>query len=75
MNAGERLIERGRVEGEVRAFRAAIATALEERSIPCSELGRARIESCADVVALKRWLVRAMTAATEADVFVDPLEV
>ena len=77
MNAGERLIEqgraegleRGRTEGLVDGLRAAIATALVARSVALSEAGRARIASCSDIDTLTRWLGRAVTAASEAEVF------
>jgi hypothetical protein len=35
-----------------------------------SEMGRARLASCVDVVVLTRWLERAATAGSEAEVFV-----
>jgi hypothetical protein len=39
------------------------------RGLPLSEPGRARIAACADVDVLTRLHARAVTAATEADVF------
>ncbi|HEY3815652.1 MAG TPA: Rpn family recombination-promoting nuclease/putative transposase [Polyangiaceae bacterium] len=65
VNAAEQLIE----QGEVKGLRGAVLTALSVRSLPLSELGRARLGSCADVTLLKQWLTRAMTAASEAEVF------
>jgi hypothetical protein len=58
-------VERGRAEG----LRDAIAHVLTARALPLSELGRARMSSCTDVATLTAWLDRAMTAASEAEVF------
>jgi predicted transposase YdaD len=77
MNAGEQLIaqgraegeRQGRAEGEIDALRTAISIALSARALPLSEPGRARLASCVDVAALTVWLARAVTAASEADVF------
>ena len=77
VNAGERLIEqgraegleRGRTEGRAEGLRTAIATALVARSVALSEAGRARIASCSDIDTLTRWLGRAVTATSEAEVF------
>jgi predicted transposase/invertase (TIGR01784 family) len=65
MNAGQQLIEQGRTEG----LRAAIVSVLGARALTLSELGRARLASCADVATLTRWLERAATSASEAEVF------
>ena len=73
MNAGERLIaegeRRGEQRGEQKALRAAIARVLSARALPLSEVGGARLASCADVATLMRWLDRVATAASEAEVF------
>jgi predicted transposase/invertase (TIGR01784 family) len=77
MNAGEQLIEEGRalglakglVEGQLNGLRMAIRTTLEARSIPLSEIGRARLSACKDEPTLVSWLARAATAPREADVF------
>ncbi len=83
MNAGEQLIEQGRAEGraaglaeglaEGRAegFRAALREALAARGIALSDLGRARLGACRDMVTLQRWHVRAVTAGTEAEIFAE----
>jgi hypothetical protein len=75
MNAAEELIARGRAEGEAKGeakgLRAAIVALFSARALPLSEHGRAQIASCADVATLTKWLGRAVTAATEAEVFVD----
>jgi hypothetical protein len=39
------------------------------RGLHFSEVGRARIASSTDVDALRRWLVLAATASSEAEVF------
>jgi hypothetical protein len=80
MNAGEQLIEQGRregrvegrVEGEQTGLRTAITTALAARGVPSSDAGRARLASCTDVDLLTQWLARAVTAASEGDVFGTP---
>ena len=73
VNAGEQLIEQGRAEGRERGraegLRDAITTALSVRAVALSELGHVRLASCADVAVLTLWLTRAMTAASEAEVF------
>ena len=65
MNAAEQLIE----QGEVKGLRVAITHVLGARSMPLSEVGRARLSVCADVATLTLWLERAATATSEAEVF------
>ncbi len=60
----------GSNKGEVKGLRAAITHVLAARSLALSELGRARLTSCADVAVLTAWLERVATAASEAEVFV-----
>jgi predicted transposase/invertase (TIGR01784 family) len=69
MNAAEQLIAEGEQRGEQKTLRGAIARVLAARGLPLSEVGRARIASCADVATLTRWLDRAATATSEAEVF------
>jgi hypothetical protein len=69
VNAAEQLIEQGRAEGEQKGLRAAIISVLGARGLPLSEVGRARLTSCADASTLTRWLERAATATSEAAVF------
>jgi hypothetical protein len=72
VNAAEQLIEQGRAEGLERGregLRAGILAALTARAVVLSEVGRARIASCADVATLTRWLTRAVTATSEAAIF------
>lgn len=69
MNAAEQLIEQGRAQGhadgleqgEVKGLRVAITHVLAAPSLALSELGRARLTSCADVAMLTAWLERAAT--------------
>jgi hypothetical protein len=78
VNAGEQLIaeglerglERGRAEGRAEGLRTAIATALTARGLVLSVAGRAKLEACADVAVLMRWLARAVTASSESEVLV-----
>ena len=65
VNAAEQLMQ----QGEVRGLRAGIAQVLAARSLPMSELGRARLAATEDVATLTRWLGRAATAGSEAEVF------
>ncbi|HEY2516684.1 MAG TPA: Rpn family recombination-promoting nuclease/putative transposase [Polyangiaceae bacterium] len=65
VNAGDQL----RSEGEAKSLREAIVEFLGERNVSLSEVGRARLASCADLTILKVWLKRSVTAAAEADVF------
>jgi hypothetical protein len=65
VNAGEQLIQ----QGQVRALRHGIARVLAARSLPLSEVGRARLDACGDVARLTSWLERAATATSEAEVF------
>jgi predicted transposase/invertase (TIGR01784 family) len=68
VNAGEMLIEQGREQGRA-ALRSALIEILAARSVPISEMGRARIAACTDVELLAKWHHRAITATKEADVF------
>lgn len=50
-------------------MRRAIVALLTARGIACSEVGRARIDACAEPELLDLWLSRATTAGSEAEVF------
>ena len=73
MNAAEQLIaegeQRGEQKGRLEGLRTAISTALSARAVPLSEVGRARLASCTDAAMLTRWVARAVTAASEGEVF------
>jgi predicted transposase YdaD len=58
-------LEQGRAEG----LRTAIGGVLAMRHIPVSAAGRARLAACGDVATLMRWHAKALTAASEADLF------
>ena len=66
-------IERGRVEGReegrVEGARAAIRTLLDARGISLRPADETRLSNCSDGALLGRWVARAATAATSADVF------
>jgi predicted transposase/invertase (TIGR01784 family) len=68
VNAAEQLI----AEGIERGIRTAIGEVLAARSLNLSELGRARLAACEDVVTLTGWLKRAATASSEAEIFASP---
>jgi Uma2 family endonuclease len=53
------------------ALREGVAALLGARGIACSEEARARLSSCTDAATLQRWLVRAMSAGAEGEVFAD----
>lgn len=69
MNAAEQLRAEGRAEGEQKGLRDAIVLALAARSVRLSDVGSARLAACTDVAVLTGWLARAVTAASEAEVF------
>ncbi len=56
-------------EGHENGLRTAIESVLSTRSITLSEIGRTRLAACADMAKLNAWLVRAITASCESDVF------
>lgn len=53
----------------VTALRDAISTLLDVRGIDCPDNARAVLMSCDDPAVLQRWLLRAKTATSAADVF------
>lgn len=57
-----------KAEQATAGFRETITALLEARGISCSDDVRARLSSCDDVPTLKRWLLRATTASTAAEV-------
>jgi hypothetical protein len=71
MNAGEQLIQQGIQRGEARALRGAIVSVLAARGLGCSEASKAKLAACEDGALLTRWLTRAATASSEAEVFGD----
>jgi predicted transposase YdaD len=83
MTEGERLIQqgelrglekgeaKGRAEGEAKGRAASVLAFLSARGMKVSADQRKRIESCADIPSLDRWIVRAATAPTIDEVFAD----
>jgi hypothetical protein len=69
VNAAEQLIEQGREQGRAEGVRTALLDMIAARGLQLSELGSNRVASCTDTGALRRWLVRAATASSEAEVF------
>ncbi len=67
----EQGIEKGRKEGVETGQARAILTVLSERGIEVPENLRRQIETCADQELLDRWLRRALSAATAAEVIGD----
>jgi hypothetical protein len=61
----------GEAEGKAEGLRAALGTVLSARGLALSDAGRAQITSCTDVATLTRWLARAATVPSEADVFAE----
>jgi hypothetical protein len=61
-----------RAEGEAAGFTKgkaeAILAVLETRGVPVDSATRARITGCSDAATLARWLARAVTAASAAEV-------
>ena len=62
---------RGRAEGEARGRAEALMTLLAARKIPIAAEVRARILACRDIPTLDRWIARAASATSVADVFAD----
>jgi len=79
MTEGERLIqqgelrgqEKGRAEGRAEGRAASVLAFLSARGMKVSSDQRKRIETCADIPTLDRWIVRAATVLTVDDVFAD----
>ncbi|MEZ4306836.1 MAG: hypothetical protein R3F14_02140 [Polyangiaceae bacterium] len=62
----------GKLAGETAALARTILSLLSARGLPVSAEARSRIESCADVPVLERWILRAATASTTEEVLADP---
>jgi hypothetical protein len=58
-----------RSEGQVEALRRSVLDVLEARGLAAGDAIRAAIEGCRDPDLLRRWLARAATCATAAEVF------
>jgi hypothetical protein len=55
-------------QGEIKAKVAAVLSILEARGIAADGETRARIEGCSNLPTLEQWIVRAVTAASAAEV-------
>jgi hypothetical protein len=67
--AEQRLVDLDRDHQALAVLQAGIVALLEARCVVCSDAGRARVSSCADVPTLQRWLAQAMRVNTEAELF------
>jgi Uma2 family endonuclease len=56
-------------QAEARGFREAVLALLQARAIPVSDEARARVEACMETTTLRRWLLRATTAASVDEIF------
>jgi hypothetical protein len=63
--------DKGKAEGQAEGLQAALVAVLSARGFAVSDAGRAQIASCTDVATLTRWLARAATVPSEADVFAE----
>jgi PD-(D/E)XK nuclease family transposase len=61
----------GLAKGEVKAKVGAILAVLAARGVPVGQEVRARIEACKDAATLDRWIIRAATASSAEDIFVE----
>lgn len=61
-----------RVEQALASTRESVLAVLDARGIVLADDTRARLAACDDLAALQRWLVRAVSAASAADVFSEP---
>jgi predicted transposase YdaD len=75
MTAGEQLIQRGvqqgLQQGRLETLRSNVAAVLTARGLTCSDGTRSKLEACTDASRLTRWLTRAVTALSEAEIFAD----
>ena len=60
---------KGRAEGEAKGTIHALLTVLEGRGLAVSTAERGRIEACTDLAELERWLRRALTITSTAELF------
>lgn len=65
-------LKEGKKEGKAEAMAEAILSVLTARGLTLGEEARARILSCTEPVLLARWLLRAATVQSSAEVLSDP---
>ena len=58
-----------KAEQAVTGLRGGVFAALEARGLPCPDDVRARLMQCDDPATLQRWLLRALSASTAAELF------
>ena len=63
----QQLIDKGLSEGRLTEARAALRRVLARRQLTLTKHDDARIEACADLAILERWLDLAVTAVSVAD--------
>lgn len=64
----QQLINRGAVEGELKAIRGAVLRLVARAGITLREDERARVDACSDLATLERWVDNILGAKTAADV-------
>ncbi|WP_026415123.1 hypothetical protein [Actinomadura oligospora] len=62
-------LSEGRAEGRAQGQGEALLVVLEGRGVAVSDKARERVHECVDPDVLRGWLLRAVTALTEEDVF------
>jgi len=63
--------DEGKTEGQNEGKTQAVLAVLQARGIAVDDASRTRILACTDLATLDRWIVRAATVSTLADVFAD----
>jgi hypothetical protein len=66
-NMKQQLIDKGQLEGRLAATRAFLRRVLARRQLTPSQDDDARIEACANLETLERWLDRANNASSVSD--------
>ena len=65
-------LKRGRREGLVKGQRQALLTLLAARNLAVSPALLARVEACAELARLERWIIRAATAPSADEALSEP---
>ena len=64
----QQLIDRGKLEGEIKGTRGALLRIVARAGITLSAEERARVDACTDLATLERWVDNVLGAKTAADV-------
>jgi len=64
----EKLIDRGRLEGEIKGARGILLRLVAQAGIALSDDDRARVQACTDLATLERWVDNVRDAKIAADV-------